>query len=111
MPNRQIVKDIEGFGMVFLEANAAGKPVIGGMGGETNESIVDGITGLRVDGESIDEIAEAILKLLSDQEQAQRMGTDGHKWVIQECFWQAVVEQIFQVVSRVHQKDSKEESW
>src|SRR4030095_15419304 len=57
MPNRQIDADIEGFGMVFLEAGAAAKPVIGGRSGGTAEAIQDGITGLRVDGESASAIA------------------------------------------------------
>lgn len=50
MPNRQIDADIEGFGMVSLEAGAAGKPVIGGISGGTDDAIVHGMTGLRVDG-------------------------------------------------------------
>lgn len=110
MPNRQIGGDIEGFGMVFLEANAAGKPVIGGISGGTNEAIADGITGLRVDGESIDQIAGAILKLLSHPEEAQKMGMDGRKRIVQECSWESVVERTLQVVSPIHQKDHKEES-
>jgi len=101
MPNRQIGGDIEGFGMVFLEANAAGKPVIGGKSGGTNEAILDGKTGCRVDGENVDEIADAILSLLAHPDDARRMGAEGRKWVQNNCSWEAVVEQTQKVVSRV----------
>lgn len=50
MPNRQKGVGIEGFGIVFLEASAMGKPVIGGKSGGTQDAILDGVTGLHVDG-------------------------------------------------------------
>ena len=101
MPNRQIGGDVEGFGMVFLEASAAGKPVIGGKSGGTNEAILDGKTGCRIDGESVDEIAGAILSLLSHPDDARRMGADGQKWVQHNCSWEAVVEKTQKVVFRI----------
>lgn len=70
MPNRQIGADVEGFGIVFLETGAAGKPVIGG----TREAIQDGQTGLLVDGESVETIAAAVIELLADSAKARAMG-------------------------------------
>lgn len=68
MPNRTLADgDTEGFGLIFLEANACGKPVIGGRAGGAIDAIVDGQTGLLVDGEDSDAIAAAIRLLLSDQ--------------------------------------------
>lgn len=68
MPNRALPDgDTEGFGLIFLEANACGKPVIGGHAGGTIDAIVDGQTGLLVDGEDSDAIAVAIRLLLSDR--------------------------------------------
>lgn len=102
MPNRQIGGDIEGFGMVFLEASAAGKPVIGGKSGGTNEAILEGITGHRVNGEKADDIAETILHLLSRPDEARRMGTAGRKWVCQERSWDVVVQRTHHVVASIH---------
>ncbi len=74
MPNRDINGDTEGFGLVFLEAGACGKPVIAGLAGGTGSAVVDGVTGLRVDGERVGEIETALVRLLSSPEEAQAMG-------------------------------------
>lgn len=67
MPNRDMPDgDTEGFGLVFLEANACGKPVIGGSAGGAVEAVQDGENGLLVDGWSVDCVAEAIIRLLTD---------------------------------------------
>jgi len=50
MPNRDIGGDTEGFGLVFLEAASAGRPALAGTAGGTGSAVVDGVTGLRVDG-------------------------------------------------------------
>jgi phosphatidylinositol alpha-1,6-mannosyltransferase len=91
MPNRQIGADIEGFGMVFLEAGAVGKPVIGGKSGGTGEAIVEGVTGLRVDGTSVETIAAAVIDLLSNPARARSMGELGRRRVEAEFTWQSVV--------------------
>ena len=64
--NRAVAGDTEGFGIVFLEANACGLPVIGGQAGGTADAIEEGVSGLRVDGDSVDAVGGAIRKLLSD---------------------------------------------
>jgi phosphatidylinositol alpha-1,6-mannosyltransferase len=91
MPNREINGDIEGFGMVFLEANAACKPVIGGLSGGTADAIVDGVTGLRVDGENVEAIAAAAIQLLSNREFAREMGERGYRRVKHEFHWETIV--------------------
>ncbi len=101
MPNRQIDADIEGFGIVFLEAGAAGKPVIGGRSGGTAEAIQDEITGLRVDGESVEAIAAAVLELLGDSAKARAMGERGRQWVEQSFSWETIVERTRQVSATV----------
>jgi phosphatidyl-myo-inositol dimannoside synthase len=90
MPNRQIGADIEGFGMVYLEAGAAGKPVIGGRSGGTDDAIIEGLTGLRVDGNSVADIATAVISLLSDPKKAKAMGENGRLRVENEFTWEAV---------------------
>ena len=69
MPNREMPDgDTEGFGLVFLEANACGKPVIGGRAGGAVEAVLDGENGLLVDGWSVTEVTDALLRLLGDSD-------------------------------------------
>jgi len=81
---------VENFGIVYLEANACGKPVIGGKSGGVPEAIVDGETGLLVDPENPGNIAQAILKLLNDRELAHRLGEKGRRRVVEYLNWKNV---------------------
>jgi phosphatidylinositol alpha-1,6-mannosyltransferase len=94
MPNRDIDGDTEGFGLVFLEAAAAGKPAVSGIAGGTGSAIVDGVTGLRVDGERIEPIAHALERLLSDREAAQQMGLNARRRVLENFTHQRRVDQL-----------------
>lgn len=78
---------VEGFGIVFLEAAACGKPAVGGRSGGTADAVVDGETGLLVDPASINEIVSALRKLLTDAELARRLGETGRRRVIEEFDW------------------------
>lgn len=78
MPNRELANhDTEGFGLVFLEANACGKAVISGKAGGVVEAVRDGETGLNVDGDSVDAVADAIVDLLGDDQRREAMGARG----------------------------------
>ncbi|MBC8249052.1 MAG: glycosyltransferase family 4 protein [Anaerolineales bacterium] len=79
--------EIEGFGIVFLEAGACGKPVIGGKGGGTSEAIEDGVTGLLVDPLDVNEISNAIVRVLEDEELARRLGENGRKRAAKQPDW------------------------
>jgi phosphatidylinositol alpha-1,6-mannosyltransferase len=69
LPNRTLADgDTEGFGLVFLEANGCGKPVVGGRAGGTTDAVRDGETGLLIDGHDVDAIAAAIEWLLTDDD-------------------------------------------
>jgi glycosyltransferase involved in cell wall biosynthesis len=74
MPSRK-----EGFGIVFLEAMAYGKPVVGGSHGGTPSVVVDGETGLLVDNSDVAGIARSITKLLRDEEMCQTFGHAGRQ--------------------------------
>lgn len=88
MPAREISRvDIEGFGIVYLEANSFGKPVIAGRTGGSMEAVEDGVTGLIVDPESINEIAEALIKLLTDERLAASMGEAGRLRIARKFNW------------------------
>ena len=84
MPSRTIAEQgqVEGFGIAYLEANACGKPVIGGKGGGVPDAVLDGQTGLLVDSEDIDALAKAIIKLFKDKRLAAKLGEQGRQRVI-----------------------------
>jgi len=90
MPNRDINGDTEGFGMVYLEAAACGKPAIAGKTGGTGSAVIDGVTGLRVDGENLDEAVAALSRLLVDHDYATLLGKQGHSRAITDFAWEAV---------------------
>lgn len=95
MINRETAQDAhEGFGMVFTEASASGKPVIGGKSGGTGDSIVDGFTGYRVDPYNVDEVAACIIKVLKDPELARTLGRNGREWVVKNCDWREKAKQL-----------------
>ncbi|MHA3793405.1 glycosyltransferase family 4 protein [Sphingomonas sp. YL-JM2C] len=78
MPNRTLADgDTEGFGLVFLEANACGKAVIGGRAGGVTDAVIDGETGLLVDGYDVADIAGAIRRLLGDEAYRTRLAEGG----------------------------------
>lgn len=70
----------EGFGRVYVEAALAGKPVVGSVLGGAAEAVLDGKTGLLVNPASVDDIARAVLAIVSDSELAAAMGSAGRKW-------------------------------
>lgn len=89
MPNREIDGDNEGFGMVYLEAGACGKPSLAGIAGGTGDAVKDGVTGLRVDGESVSMIADALVSLLK---QPGNLGKNASDTIRGEQGWQSVAE-------------------
>lgn len=78
---------VEGFGMVLIEANACGKPVIGSKIGGIKYVIKDGETGLLVPPGDPDALADAIMKLLDDEDLAHRMGSNGRRMVMEKYTW------------------------
>ena len=78
--------EVEGLGIVYLEASACGLPVIVGNSGGAVDAVLDRKTGLLVDGNNCDQIADAICELLANPERAKQMGAAGRDWVIKN--WQ-----------------------
>lgn len=76
---REAEGDVEGFGLVFLEAGACGTPSIGGSAGGCTDAIEDGVSGFTVDGNSVAAIKEAVVKLYSDREALERMGKEAYR--------------------------------
>jgi phosphatidylinositol alpha-1,6-mannosyltransferase len=82
--------DVEGLGMVFLEAAACGRPVVAGTSGGAPEAVQDGVTGHVVDPRSTDAVASAIAGLLDDPAKARAMGAAGRAWVEQRWSWATI---------------------
>lgn len=78
--------EVEGLGIAYLEASACGLPVVVGKSGGAVDAVIDQVTGLLVDGKNINEITDAICRLLADPAKAQAMGQAGRGWVISD--WQ-----------------------
>lgn len=102
MPSREILTkgDVEGFGIVYLEANAAGKPVIAGKSGGVEDAVIHGHNGLLIDPCSVPEIKEAVIKLLSDDSLREDLGIKGRQRVISEFNWQKRAKDFENIISR-----------
>ncbi len=83
--------DVEGLGMVFLEAAACGLPVVAGRSGGSPEAVLDGESGLLVDGRSVDAVADAVAGLLADPVRAAAMGERGRRWVSNAWSWESTL--------------------
>jgi phosphatidylinositol alpha-1,6-mannosyltransferase len=95
--------DFEGFGLAYLEASACGKPVVGGRGGGVPEAVRDGVTGLLVDSENVEQIADTLVKILSNHSLAQRLGENGRDWVEKSMNWSETagrVQEILQAIEK-----------
>lgn len=79
--------DVEGLGIVFLEASATGVPVVAGRSGGAPEAVKGGETGLVVDGRSEEEIVDAVSTVLADPALAARMGQAGRRWIQADWNW------------------------
>ena len=96
MPSYEIKErgDVEGFGIVFLEANACGKPVIGGRSGGVSDAIIDEETGLLVDPLNINQIVGALIKLFTNPELSRKLGKKGRERVEKEFNWGRMAQEI-----------------
>lgn len=103
LPNRQIGRDIEGFGMVLLEAQACGKPVVAGASGGTAETMQLGTTGEIVPCEDPTLLADTVVRLLADPDRLIAMGATGRAWCEANFDWEILVQRaqdIFGAVAR-----------
>ena len=87
LPNRDLDGDIEGFGMVLLEAQSCGKPVIAGSTGGTAETMSTPETGLTVDVENRPELVQAMTDLLIDPDRSLAMGSRARLWIEDRFDW------------------------
>ncbi|MEV0610113.1 glycosyltransferase family 4 protein [Polymorphospora rubra] len=80
--------DVEGLGIVYLEASATGLPVVAGDSGGAPDAVVEGETGYVVGGRDVAAVADRVAGLLADRELARSMGAAGRAWVEREWRWE-----------------------
>ncbi|MDD3710992.1 MAG: glycosyltransferase family 4 protein [Patescibacteria group bacterium] len=100
MPSRNIAGDFEGFGIVYIEANLAGKAVIAGNSGGIPDAVENNVNGILVDPENIDDIAGAILKLLDNEELRKKIGERGRNRVLNDFNWRDKVSDIYNFLNK-----------
>ncbi|MGW4171589.1 glycosyltransferase family 4 protein [Streptomyces chartreusis] len=86
--------DVEGLGIVYLEASATGLPVVAGDSGGAPDAVLDGETGWVVRGGSAEDTTERVLALLGDAELRRRMGERGREWVEEKWRWDLLAEKL-----------------
>jgi phosphatidylinositol alpha-1,6-mannosyltransferase len=91
--------DVEGLGMVFLEASATGLPVVGGDSGNSPDAIRDGETGYVVPGGSVADLADRLTHLLTDPVAAKAMGEKGMAWVNREWHWDVIARRFAEILA------------
>ena len=88
----------EGFGIGYLEANALGKPVVGSRDSGTVDAVLHGETGLLVDPNSDEQLAEAIIQLLKNPTLARRLGKNGRRRVEEEMNWATIAARVRDII-------------
>lgn len=101
LPNRVDNGDIEGFGIVFLEAAATGKPVIGGDSGGVPEAVERDVTGLLIDGASVDAVAGAIRDLAASEARRRTLGAAGRQRAVERFGWQRAATLVMDLQTRL----------
>ena len=96
MPSRIHVLDGagEGFGVAYIEAGAHGRPVLGGRVGGSLDSVVDGVTGILVDPDSVTEVADGLTRLVTDRDLARQLGEAGRRRVATELSWAEIARRV-----------------
>ncbi|SBT48535.1 glycosyltransferase family 4 protein [Micromonospora narathiwatensis] len=86
--------DVEGLGIVYLEASATGLPVVAGDSGGAPDAVREGETGYVVRGRDVAQLADRVATLLADRDLARQLGAAGRAWVEQEWRWEAQAERM-----------------
>ncbi len=108
MPNRESTDhDIEGFGISFIEAQATGVPVIGGKSGGVEDAIVDKKTGFLVDGNNIQEIADTLHGLLTNNELKKSMGQMGIERAKTLFSWEIIINRTVMIYNKIGWANAK----
>jgi len=101
MASREMDDNVEGYGMVFIEAGACGKPVVGGRSGGISDAVLDQKTGILVNPSDPNEIAEAIKSLIKNPTLSRKLSEAARKRVIEECNWTSYYSKLQDVLHNV----------
>lgn len=99
MPSREVDCDFEGFGIVYLEANLCGKPVIAGDSGGVRDAVKGAITGILIDPNDSEDIANAIITLAKDKDLRDKLGEQGRERALKDFRWEGQAEKIYNLVT------------
>jgi phosphatidylinositol alpha-1,6-mannosyltransferase len=102
LPNRTIGQDIEGFGMVLVEAQSCGKAVIAGDSGGTKETMIENETGIIIDATIESNISNALLTLFNDTNKLEKMGENARQHVLDNLDWSALVDRAESLFNSIH---------
>lgn len=91
--------DVEGLGIVYLEASATGLPVVAGDSGGAPDAVLDGVTGRVVPGRDVDAVAEVLTQLLGDASLRRAMGDAGRDWIESQWRWRFISERLSQLLA------------
>jgi phosphatidylinositol alpha-1,6-mannosyltransferase len=86
--------DVEGLGIVYLEASATGLPVVGGDSGGAPDAIIEGETGYVVGGRDVKALSDRLIALLQDPAGARAMGEKGRAWVERDWNWDVIANRL-----------------
>lgn len=95
---RRFGLDVEGLGMVFLEASATGLPVVAGDSGGAPEAVRQGLTGQVVPGADVAAVTEQVSRLLAEPARAKAMGAAGREWVSQDWRWDGLADRLAELL-------------
>ncbi len=100
LPNRTVEGDIEGFGIVLLEAQACGRPVLAGDSGGTAETMRVGETGRVACCDEAADVARAVADMLADRAALDRMGEAARRWAAGHFGWESLSRQVYEILAR-----------
>ncbi|MDA3839669.1 MAG: glycosyltransferase family 4 protein [Patescibacteria group bacterium] len=100
MPSREMDGDFEGFGIVYLEANLAGLPVIANNSGGVSDAVVDGLNGILLENDKPKNIADAIIKLYENRESGTQLGKNGKERVLKDFLWDKQTLKIYNIINK-----------
>lgn len=107
MPAGNNPPDVEGFGIVFLEANACETAVVGSRTGGIPDAVIHGETGYLIEDKNTDQLIESLLKLLNDEELANQMGKRGRERILKEATWDHVSDSLLTKMKRINNESER----
>ncbi len=108
LPSREEEGNMEGFGIVYIEANLAGKTVIAGDSGGIKDAVKDGVNGVLVDPNNVNRISDAIIELAQNEDLRNKLGEQGRQRAIENFNWEKQIKQIYDFIDKPTPNPSEE---